>query len=57
MEFTKSGERLTVESYEGVVDIAMSDTRHDSENNFLLSYAEWDDLVKSVEEARAKEKV
>lgn len=57
MEFVKDGETLTIDSYKGVVELALTDTWHDSENNFLLSYAEWDELVKAVEEYRAKEKV
>lgn len=55
MEFVKDGETLTIDSYKGVVELALTDTWHDSENNFLLSYAEWDELVMAVEEYRSKE--
>lgn len=57
MEFTKGCDTLVVESYKGVVDFVMSDGWNDTENHMLLSYAEWDELVKAVEDARAKEKV
>ena len=57
MEFTTGCNQLGVEAYKGVVDFIMTDSWHDTEINVLLSYAEWDELVKAIEEARAKEKV
>lgn len=56
MEFTTGCNQLGVEAYKGVVDFIMTDSWHDTEINVLLSYAEWDELVKCVEEYRAKEK-
>ena len=57
MEFTTGCNQLGVEAYKGVVDFIMTDSWHDSENNFLLSYAEWDELVKYVEKYRRNEKL
>lgn len=64
MEFTAGCNQLGVEAYKGVVDFIMTDSLRqalgippqDTEITVLLSYAEWDELVKAVEEDRAKEK-
>lgn len=57
LDFYKGSNELYVDSYKGVVEINMVDTWNGYDVPILLSYSEWDDLVKHIEEARAKEKL